>query len=95
MPDIKEIEVGCGRVMGHGESCDGARYVDDETKEEKAHLCDACMERMTRYIFQVNLTTAVNVIRADKRLWKRSGNRRVLLVQRALNALCAFIEEEA
>jgi len=88
MTTLDEIQAGCGRTMGHGESCDGGGKFHE-------HLCDMCKERVINYTFQTNLKTAVFTIRSQKRLWKHTTHRRSLKLQTALDAICSFIEDEA
>jgi len=83
MTTLAEIQIGCGRTTGHGESC------------VTAQLCDACNERMSSYMLHTNLTSAVLMLRSNKQLWKPTTNRKVQRLQNALDALCSFIEDEA
>ena len=82
MTTLAEIEVGCGRTTGHGESC------------ATNHLCDSCDQRRSTYMLHSNLQVVCKTIRKHPYIWRRISSKRGKMLQKELDGLLTFIEDE-
>ena len=82
MTTLAEIEIGCGRTTGHGESC------------TKGYLCDSCDQRRSTYMLHSNLHAVCKAIRNHPYIWRRISSKRGKQLQKELDGLLRFIEDE-